>query len=437
MAQIHVKHLLIGGGVASLSAARAIRATDAAGSVLMVTQEAVRPYHRGQLTTRLARRGTPGDEFFAVAPEWFADNRVELRTGVRAVRVDAIRMAVSLDNGDEVWFDRLLLATGAVPMTLNLDGAALPNVFHLRTLADADRVHNAIEQTLLARRAPGGYLDRSERIVPRPVAVVVGGGLYGVEVAAGLAARGLEVHIVESTGHLWPRFAGGVTAQSLGHAIEREENASVHLNVHPLHFEGDGRVQRVVLSDGNIIACDLVLVAAGSMVPREILRGTPIACERAILVDKHCQTNIPNIFAAGDCSAILDPLFGKHRWIDYGEHAAVTGRIAGANMAADVYPPPVSYDAVNHFTSKAFGVTLRGWGEARFVARRVHRTSIGPDGHGLIEFGIDADGRVAQVLTLDVDHDPSNLERLVATRRDISGIEEQLRDPAVRIDSLV
>src|SRR3712207_270314 len=129
MSNLHVKYLLVGGGLASWSAARAIRERDAEGSVLLVGQEINRPYHRPPLSKAFLRREAARESLFAVEPGWFEANRVELRTGRRVAHLDTTRGAATLDNGQEVSFDKLLLATGASPVPLAASGAHLPNIF--------------------------------------------------------------------------------------------------------------------------------------------------------------------------------------------------------------------------------------------------------------------------------------------------------------------
>src|SRR5205814_98221 len=165
------------------------------------------------------------------------------------------------------------------------------------------------------------------------------------------------------------RLAGEATGRFLTRYLE---NRGVVVHTHSLteRLEGDGRVQRAVLNDGNSITCDFAVAAVGIMVNRELLRATPIAAEKAILVDDHCRTSIPDIYAAGDCAAVFDPLFDKHRLIDHWDNARVTGAIAGANMAGD---ESVKYDGVNSFDSQVFDLTLQAFGEGRLVDRRLVR----------------------------------------------------------------
>jgi NADPH-dependent 2,4-dienoyl-CoA reductase/sulfur reductase-like enzyme len=140
---------------------------------------------------------------------------------------------------------------------------------------------------------------------------------------------------------------------------------------------------------------------------------------------------LPNIYAAGDCAAIFDPLFGKHRVLDHWDNAVVTGTLAGANMAG----ADQAYDAVNNFFSDVFDLTLNGWGEARLVDHRIVRTLGG--GEEMIEFGIAADGRIAQVLAIGASYDPETLKEMVRRRLRIDGNQERLKDPAQPLASLL
>jgi NADPH-dependent 2,4-dienoyl-CoA reductase/sulfur reductase-like enzyme len=199
----------------------------------------------------------------------------------------------------------------------------------------------------------------------------------------------------------------------------------LHLGSRPQQITGDGRVQRVILSDGTTIPCDFLVVAVGIQPNKEILRGTPITAEKAILVNEHCETNVPGIFAAGDCAAILDPLFGKHRLIDHWENALITGAIAGGNMAGD----SVFYEAVNHFRCNAFDLQMVGWGESRLVDRRHIRGNVSSDSLNFAEIGVAADGRIAQILAIGEAGDHRTFEALVKQRARVDGNEEAVKDP--------
>ena len=432
----HVKYLLVGGGAAASAAAEAIRQRDPQGSMLLVSQEVNRPYHRPALHREyLSRQRSRADlSYFPVG--WLPENHVDLRTGRRVACLDTSRASATLDNGEEVSYDKLLLAVGATPKTLTIPGGDLPNVFYLRTVEDADRLHNAVEQALEEGR-------RHARGVGRGKAAVIGAGLLGVELAATLNEMGLHVDLIVGHAHPWHHIAGDATGAFVARHLEKS-GIAVHTGHRAERLEGDGRVQKVVLSSGEIIECDLAVGAVGVRPNRDILRNTPIAAEVAILVDPHCQTSVPNIYAAGDCAAVLDPLFGKHRIIDHWENAKITGSIAGANMAGG----DESYDAVSHYTSEFLGLHASFWGERRQVHHRLVRGAPSLNGTGpasssaetprFVEFGIAADGRVAQVIKIGTGGDEGDkLMRFVGERVQVNEREEKLKDPTQPLDAFL
>lgn len=435
MSVLHVKYLIVGGGLAGSAAAAAIRARDPQGELVIVGREPIRPYHRPPLSKTYLRRRSAREELFVQPPGWYADRRIQLRTGVRAAHLDVARRVVTLESGEGISFDRLLLATGMSPVHLSIPGADLPNVYYLRTLDDVDRLGHAIEKAKregTKQTAPAGVGAVTTTGAGRGRVTVIGGGVLGVELAATLTQAGLQVDLAVAHAHPWDKFAGEHTGKFLAHYLEKH-GVVVHANRRPLRLEGDGRVQRVILDEQTAVACDFVVAAVGAITNKELLRATSINAEKAILVDQRCRTNVPDVFAAGDCAAVFDPLFGKHRIIDHWDHAKVTGAIAGTNMAGG----DVGYDVVNYFFSEAFDLSLSAWGEPKQVDRRLIRGPTCLDAPDFIEIGIAADGRVAQVLALNHAGEDELLRELVARRVRVDGNEEALKDPAFPLATLL
>ena len=417
MERTHVKYLLIGGGIASVACGEAIRERDAGGSILLVSQEISRPYDRAPLSKAYLRRETEKRGLVSQQAEWFSTNNVALKTGRRMARLDVARSAAMLDNGDEVFFDRLLLAIGATPQPLGIPGATLPNTFYLKTIADVDRLHHAIE---ISRKAGHNR------------ACVIGAGLLGVEVAGSLARIGMHVDLIQSHATPWPKLVGEQTGGFLARRL-RSVGVKLYPNLRGARLDGDGRVQRVVLSDDSVVPTDFVVAAVGSKLNREVLRNTPIAAENAILTDAHGQTNTPTIYAAGDCAAVFDVRFGKHRAASHWNQARATGRLCGLNMAGH----PATYDSVTHFTSEVAGLLVHVWGDGRFVSHRLMRGNALNDDGDFAEIGIAADGRVAQVIAVGRECEHAVFESLVRGRFDTTQVSEQLKDPAYLLDSVM
>jgi 3-phenylpropionate/trans-cinnamate dioxygenase ferredoxin reductase subunit len=424
----HVKYLLVGGGVASSAAAEAIRQRDRDGELLLITQESTRPYRRPPLSKEALRNHQPRSDLFTHAPGWFSEHGVELRTGRRAAHLDTSRHAVTLDDGKEISFDKLLLATGATPKHLTIPGHDLPSLHYLRTFDDLERLHHAVDKA----RAEGRPHARSPSADHRGRVAVIGSGLLGVELACSLKQMGMEVDLLIKGDHPWPRFAGETTARWASRFLELH-HVVVHPHSAPLRIEGDGRVQRVILTDQNALPCDFAVAAIGVVAAKELLRGTPIAAEKAILTNEYCQTSVPEIYAAGDCAALFDPLFGKHRILDHFDSAKSVGALAGRNMSG----AHEAYSEVSHFWSELFDATLQVWGESRHVHHRLVRGNPSPESPDFIEFGLSADNRISQVVCVNHAGDHDTLRDLVHHRASISNREELLKDPSSDLKQLL
>lgn len=423
MSDLHVKYLLIGGGVAASEAAKAIRAIDREGDLLMVGQEINRPYNRPPLSGKYLRGKQSRDSLFTLPSEWFVENHVQLRTGRRVSHIDVTRNSVTLDNGEGVSFSRLLIATGGSPAPLQVDGARLPSLYYLRTLEDAELLQHVM---MKASREGQAHAKGHGR------AVVVGSDPLALELAASLTEAGLHVELTFADEHPLRRFLGETAGRNISRFLE-SRGVTVHCNQRVASLEGDGRIQRTVLASGKIIPCDFVVAAVGIVVQKDLLRGSPIAAERAILVDASCQTSARDIFAAGDCAAVFDPLFGKHRMLQYWDSAALTGQIAGTNMAGG----NAKFSVASYLHSEVFGLGIEVWGESRAVDRRILRGPIGSESPHFTEFGVASDGRLAQIVATSRQEPTEFFAGLIERRASVIGKEELLKDPSLAVERIM
>jgi 3-phenylpropionate/trans-cinnamate dioxygenase ferredoxin reductase subunit len=424
----HVRYLLIGAGVAGSAAAQAIRELDRAGSVLMVGQEIMRPYHRPPLSKAFLRGEVDRGALLTLPVAWFTENNVQLITGRRVTWLEPDRHRATLDDGTVVQYDQCLLCFGGMVAPLELPGAGLPGLYYLRTLADAESILTRIQQALRdGRPHPHG----------RGRAAVIGGGLLGVEVAASLRRRGLWVELVMEGPLPWPEVAGEAAGRFLL-ALLQKNDVLLHAANPPKALEGDGRVQRLQLSGGEAVQCDFAVACVGMQVDRRLLQATSIPIGRAITCDEFgragAQQGVERIWAAGDCSAVLDPRFEKHATQSHEPVAEATGRLAGRNMAHAARGEELeAWDELPRWDSEVFGISFAGWGMARLVDRRVVRGSTNVAEPDFAEIGIDATGRVCHVLAAGREIEHEALRRLVAGRAEVTGREEALRDPSSRL----
>src|SRR5574341_718198 len=186
------KYLLIGGGLASSQAAKQLREKDPAGSITLVSEERHAPYDRPPLSKEFLRGEKSAQNLFYDPESYFHDRRIDLLLGVAVTRLDPSTKTATLADGETLSFEKALLATGGRPVTLKMPGSALPGVHYLRTLDDSAAI--------------AAEASRGKR------AVIIGGGFIGMEVAASLTQRGVQVTVIESRPHIWARFTDATLA---------------------------------------------------------------------------------------------------------------------------------------------------------------------------------------------------------------------------------
>ena len=232
---LHVKYILVGGGVASGAAAAAIRKIDPQGDLLLIGQEINRPYFRPPLSKQFLRGRLDRQSLFTQSADWFEANHVQLRTGRRVSHLDTTRTCVTLDNGETISFDRLLIATGGHSAQLNIPGSHLPNLFYLRTFGGS--------RAFATRHGKGdGRGPASGWRFSKPR--TSGGdwpGTLGLELAASMTTAGLQVDISAAGAYPWERLAGEPTGRAIARFAEKR-GVRIHASA-VVRLEGDGRVR--------------------------------------------------------------------------------------------------------------------------------------------------------------------------------------------------
>lgn len=307
--------VIVGGGIAGLSAAEAARDTDPDAVITLIHREAVLPYHRLNLTRYLA--GTVEKEMLIIRPgSWFAERHIRL-IRAEARHLDCALGRVVLDGGQEVPYDRLLLATGAHAFVPAIPGVRLFGVHVLRTIADADAIlGNALRGTRC---------------------VCLGGGLLGLETAGGLAGRGLEVTVLDEGRWLLSRQLARSASDRLASHLS-ELGITIRAHVKTVEIAGDESVRAVLLADGAEVPADLVVIAAGVRPNVGLARSAGLVVNRALVVDDGLRTNDPDVFAAGDVAEHHGVSWGL--WTVAMEQGRLAGRaLAGAEAVFQGTPP--------------------------------------------------------------------------------------------------
>lgn len=332
--------VIVGAGAAGNAAAETLRQEGFGGRILLITAEPDGPYDRTALSKDFMAGETSRKWLPLRREAFYQELGIELLTGRRVTGFDPSARVVSFADGSQVAFDRALLATGGVPRLPTIPGTDLEGFFVLRSLQNAEAILAAAAQ---AQRA-----------------VILGAGFLGMEVAASLRSRGIEVHVVGPE----PVPLARVFGEQVGRWLQRlheEQGVRFHLGSAVEGISGDGRVREVALSDGSRVAADLVLAAVGIMPAVDYLGGTGLLDGGAVPVDGRLQTKAEGSYAAGDIAVVPDRRTGEPQRVEHWVVAERQGQHAARAMLGSDAP----YDEIPFFWTRHFGTSVKHVGFAR------------------------------------------------------------------------
>ncbi len=318
--------VIIGGGLAGGNAAATLRDEGFPGPVVLISREPGVPFGRPPLSKTYLRSQENLDGWYVRPAGWYADHDVELRSEAAVAAVDPAAHTVTLDSGEELGYQKVLIATGGRNRRLGIPGADLPGIHYLRTVAECDAIKR--------EAAPGRR------------AVVVGSGFIGCEVTASLTQLGVHVTTVFPGQVPLETVLGGEVGALVG-AFHRANGVELRSGEQVTAFEGTERIEAVVTAAGQRIPCDFAVAGIG-IVP-EVLNGLAVAQQNGILADELCRASAPDVYAAGDVANILHPLFGRVR-VEHYNNAEKQGAAAARSMLGSTAP----YDYLYTFWSDQY-----------------------------------------------------------------------------------
>lgn len=329
------KIVIIGGGAAGFAAAEMLRRQRYQGSILMLSDDAASPVDRPNLSKDYLA-GTAPEEWVPLRDDaFYADQRIDLRLKATVTAIDATKREVTLGDGSRVAYDRLLLATGAEPVRLPLPGMDLPHVHTLRTLADSRAI---IAQAARTRSA-----------------VVMGASFIGLEVAASLRARGIEVHVVAPDKRPMERVLGAQLGDFV-RSLHEEHGVMFHLEDTATAIDAS----HVTLKSGGTIATDLVVAGVGVRPRLQLAQSAGLAVDRGVTVNEFLETSASGIYAAGDIARWPDVHSGVAIRVEHWVVAERQGQAAALNMLG----AREKFDAVPFFWSQHYDVPINYVGHA-------------------------------------------------------------------------
>jgi phenylglyoxylate dehydrogenase epsilon subunit len=395
----NLRPVIIGNSTAAIAAVEAIRQHAPDVSPILISDEALPPYSPTALIA-MAEGRIAEDEIFFRDAGIYRRNGAEEKLGRRALRVDARKQVVVLEDGEKVPFATVLIAAGARPKPPDAPGLAEGEAITLRTLDDARVLKRHMKS---ARNA-----------------CIIGAGLIGLELAQALLAKGISVHVVEIQPQIIPSAFDVSAAAVIQQAFE-ERGAHFALSAAGLNFQGrkNSRSRQVRLN-GAAFEADLIVWTAGVSPRIEMVEGTPIRVRRGIGVDRRMETSVPGIFAAGDIAEAADFFSGEAVLNPILPAAAAQGRVAAINMAGGQaeYAGNLKMNIFSYFGKLAFSVgeTVAASGDEELILRRA-------DGqYGKIVL---RSGKLAGGVFVNMDLEPGIFRAMVSSGEDFAPAKER------------
>jgi nitrite reductase (NADH) large subunit len=401
------RYVIVGGGVAGTTAAQNLRRLDPSAAVILLGEEPYPYYYRPRLWEFLAGEMEQSAIYYRPA-EWYTVQKIDLRLNATVTGINPKEHSLTLAAGDALSYDRLLLSTGASCFVPDIPGANLPGVFVLRTLQDAAVLR---EQASRSRRA-----------------VVVGGGLLGLETARALSTLPLEVTVVEIAPHLLPRQLDREGAQFLQARLESMGLRFI-TGVRTAAVTGESAATGIRLEDGRSVDGELILFSAG-VVPRVILaRDAGLEVKKGIVVGPSMQTSTEDIFAAGDAAEFEGRTYGLI------PPAIEQARAASQNMAGG--EKILYHGTLPSATLKLLGMDLASLGEATAEDASLTVRRALDEKAGFYKKVVIRDGVLIGAILLNDTARVPLIKHLIETKKDISQVQDRLLDDGFDLKGFV
>ncbi|MBO0708586.1 MAG: FAD-dependent oxidoreductase [Candidatus Dormibacteraeota bacterium] len=405
----NARFVVVGASLAGGNAVEALREAGFKGRITLVGDERELPYERPPLSKEYLMGKSEREKVFLHDDSWYRDHDIDLRLATRVTSIDRSRHLVTTEAGEEIDYDRLLLATGASPRTLPLPGADGPNVLYLRRVEDSERLRE--------RFARGGRL------------IVIGAGWIGLEAAAAAREAGVEVTVLENLELPLLRVLGPECARIFAD-LHRRHGVDLRLGVRVEAITEEQGSSRVRLAGGEELTADTVLVGIGASPNTGLAEAAGLEVSNGVLVDQSLRTADPDILAAGDIANAHHPILGKRIRVEHWDNAIGQGEAAGRSM----FREGVVYDRIPYFFTDQYdlGMEYAGYVEPGGYQEVVFRGDV--DKMEFIAFWLDERQRVPAGMNVNIWDVNDTIKELVRSGRPVD--RARLSDASIPLEAL-
>ncbi len=343
------RFVILGGGmVAGYAAKQMVESGLKPKELAIISADTAIPYERPPLSKGFLAGKETEESIRINAQEFYRKQGIELKLECEVTKVDAKGKRLTPSSGGEFGFDKLIIATGAKPRRLEIPGAQLGNVRYLRSMDDSKAIRKIAEKVKNA--------------------AVIGGGFIGMEVAAVLAQKNIDVTMITAEDRIWKRLFTPQMSEFF-EDYYAAKGVKIIKSAKITELRGDSTVTSVVLGGGQSIACELVVAGIGVAPVTEVLSGSGIEVNDGVTVNEFLETSQPNVYAAGDVANYQDILFEKRRRVEHWDNAVSQGQHCAKVVMGDRQP----FRHVPYFFSDVFDLSYEYWGDTSGADNTVHR----------------------------------------------------------------
>lgn len=409
---ITTKYLIIGGGVAGTTAAETIRKNDPDGKIIIVSDEPYRFYSRIMLSKPNFFLGKiPFEKVFLKTPEFYSENKIELLVGKKAIKLNAAQKIVSLNDGEEISYDKLLLAIGGCARQLTVPGTDKKGVRTMRTLDDAK--------------------DIIETIKNAKKAVAIGGGFVSLETADIFRQSGLEVTVIIREPRYWANLLDEEASLLIEEAMVKAGIIIIKED-EVKEILGEESVTGLKTNSGKTIECQIAVVGIGLACPFDFLQMDTVKMNHGIVVNEYLECETADIWAAGDAAEFNDVILGERIQLGNWANAQMQGHIAGLNMTGQ----KTKFELLSSYTTSAFGLNIAFIGnvhpsEDKEIIRRGTKKD-GSFGRLMLK-----NNKLVGAALFNKTQELAAISKLITRKIDLSDKKTELADPSFDLTRLI